>query len=285
MTRNTDSVQEDVLAKILDRKTLRSSNLKRFNLDRSEIPMIRYEELQPEIQRIANGDRTSIFINSTPSHSGTSGWRKKAHGQQFKQELDRRQLLYILLMPVMNLIRAWIRQRQRLILLVRENLNKETPGGLLASPGAHDLITRVNHFKTTFHSRAMYTQILCCLLEREPRSVQSLLPGLRRGINVACFRQLHWRELAGDIESGMLNKEITDPSVKDCMVKILKPNPKHAEFVQNGVWRALCMPHRNDTIGLNLKSNEQAIRILLHNHSQLMAYFEYLPSDPAGVHS
>jgi len=68
ITRNTDSVQEDVLAKILIQNA-DVEYLKRFNLDgatdretfKSKLPMIRYEDLQPEIQRIANGDRSSIL--------------------------------------------------------------------------------------------------------------------------------------------------------------------------------------------------------------------------------
>ena len=68
MTRNADKVQERVLAEILSRNA-EVEYLKRFKLNgatdrkslKSTIPMIKYEDLQPEIQRIANGDRSPIL--------------------------------------------------------------------------------------------------------------------------------------------------------------------------------------------------------------------------------
>lgn len=68
MTRNADAVQETVLAEILSRNA-ETEYLKRFKLDganhretyKSKLPVITYEDLQPEIQRIANGDRSAIL--------------------------------------------------------------------------------------------------------------------------------------------------------------------------------------------------------------------------------
>lgn len=68
MTRNADAVQERVLAEILARNA-ETEYLKRFKLggatDRDTykaiLPVITYEDLQPEIQRIANGDRSAIL--------------------------------------------------------------------------------------------------------------------------------------------------------------------------------------------------------------------------------
>ena len=68
MTRNADAVQERVLAEILARNA-ETEYLKRFNLGgatdretyKSKVPAITYEDLQPEIQRIANGDRSAIL--------------------------------------------------------------------------------------------------------------------------------------------------------------------------------------------------------------------------------
>lgn len=68
MTRNTDPVQENVLAQILARNA-QTEYLKSFNLNgatdretfKSKIPMVTYEDLQPLIQRIADGDRSPIL--------------------------------------------------------------------------------------------------------------------------------------------------------------------------------------------------------------------------------
>ena len=68
MTRNADSVQGRVLAEILGQNA-QTEYLKRFQLNgatardtfKSKVPVVTYEDLQPDIQRIANGDRSPIF--------------------------------------------------------------------------------------------------------------------------------------------------------------------------------------------------------------------------------
>ncbi|KAM3342775.1 hypothetical protein P3S68_027741 [Capsicum galapagoense] len=68
MTRNVDSVQEKVLAEILSGNA-NTEYLQRFKLGgatdrdtfKSKVLLITYEEIQPDIQRIANGDRSPIF--------------------------------------------------------------------------------------------------------------------------------------------------------------------------------------------------------------------------------
>lgn len=68
MTRNPDAVQEKVLDEILTRNA-DTEYLGRYKLGgatdretfKSKIPVVTYEDLQPEIQRIANGDRSPIL--------------------------------------------------------------------------------------------------------------------------------------------------------------------------------------------------------------------------------
>lgn len=68
MTRNPDSVQEKVLGEILSRNS-GTEYLKRFGLNGStdrktfkgKVPVVTYEDLKPEIQRISNGDRSPIL--------------------------------------------------------------------------------------------------------------------------------------------------------------------------------------------------------------------------------
>jgi len=72
VTTNTDAVQQRVLAEILSRN-VNTEYVNRFRLNgatdrdtyKSKIPVVTYEDLQPDIQRIANGDRSPIF-SSTP---------------------------------------------------------------------------------------------------------------------------------------------------------------------------------------------------------------------------
>ncbi|KAK6121540.1 hypothetical protein DH2020_044717 [Rehmannia glutinosa] len=114
MTRNADSVQQDVLTRILTRNA-QTEYLKGFNLDgttdretfKSKIPIVTYDDLQPLIRRIADGDRSPIltaqpiseFINS----SGTSGGEPKLI-PCIKEESDSRLLLWSFLTPLINLM-------------------------------------------------------------------------------------------------------------------------------------------------------------------------------------
>ena len=68
MTRNADAVQERVLSEILSRNA-QTEYLKRFELSgatdretfKSKIPVITYDDVKPDIQRIANGDFSPIL--------------------------------------------------------------------------------------------------------------------------------------------------------------------------------------------------------------------------------
>jgi len=70
VTKNTDSVQERVLTEILTQNA-ETEYLKRFGLNgatdrdtfKSKVPVVTYEDLQPDIQRIANGDSSPILCS------------------------------------------------------------------------------------------------------------------------------------------------------------------------------------------------------------------------------
>lgn len=71
MTRNADAVQEKVLAEILSRNA-QTEYLKRYKLGQAtdrktfkeKVPVITYEDVQSDIQRIANGDKSPILSSS-----------------------------------------------------------------------------------------------------------------------------------------------------------------------------------------------------------------------------
>ncbi|CAL5379039.1 unnamed protein product [Camellia sinensis] len=256
MTRNADQIQEKVLAEILSRNA-ETEYLQRFNLSgatdrntfKSEIPVITYEDLQPEIQRIANGDRSKILsahpISEFLTSSGTSAGERKLM-PTIQEELDRRQLLYSLLMPVMNLYVPGMDKGKGLYFLFVKSETK-TPGGLLARPVLTSYY-KSDHFKTrpydpynvytspneailcpdSFHS--MYTQMLCGLIEHKQvlRVGAVFASGLLRAIR---FLQLNWAQLTHDIRTGTLNPKITNPSIQACMTRILNPDPNLADFI------------------------------------------------------
>ena len=68
VTKNCDAVQERVLAEILGRNA-NTEYLERHRLEgrtdrpsfKSRVPVVTYEDIQPDIQRIANGDFSPIL--------------------------------------------------------------------------------------------------------------------------------------------------------------------------------------------------------------------------------
>ncbi|KAG2704650.1 hypothetical protein I3843_05G013700 [Carya illinoinensis] len=256
MTRNADAVQERILAEILSRNA-ETEYLKRFKLNgatdrktfKSHIPMVTYEDLQHEIQRIANGDRSPILsaqpISEFLTSSGTSAGERKLM-PTIQEELDRRQLLYSLLMPVMNLYVPGLDKGKGLYFLFVKSETR-TPSGLLARPVLTSYY-KSEHFKTRPYDpynvytspdeailcadsfQSMYTQMLCGLIERKQvlRLGAVFASGLLRAIR---FLQLNWNQLAHDIRTGTLSPKITEPAIKDRMVPILKPNPQLADFI------------------------------------------------------
>ncbi|KAK9284580.1 hypothetical protein L1049_023756 [Liquidambar formosana] len=256
MTRNCDAVQEKVLAEILSQNA-ETEYLSRFGLGgstdrdmfKSKVPVVTYEDLQPEIQRIANGDRSPILsahpISEFLTSSGTSAGERKLM-PTIEEELDRRQLLYSLLMPVMNLYVPGLDKGKGLYFLFVKAETK-TPGGLLARPVLTSYYNS-KQFKTRPYDpymvytspneailcvdsfQSMYAQMLCGLYMREEvlRMGAVFASGLVRAIR---FLQLNCQQLAHDISTGTLNPKITNPSIRECMSKILKPNPELSEFI------------------------------------------------------
>ncbi|KAH9622799.1 hypothetical protein KSS87_022277 [Heliosperma pusillum] len=257
MTRNADKVQEKVLGEILSRNA-ETEYLKRYKLGsandkecfKAKLPMVTYEDIQPEIQRIANGDRSPILsshpISEFLTSSGTSAGERKLM-PTIKEELDRRQLLYSLLMPVMNLYVPGLDKGKGLYFLFVKAETK-TPGGLLARPVLTSYY-KSDHFKTRPYDpymvytspneailcpdsyQSMYTQMLCGLYEREKvlRLGAVFASGLLRAIR---FLQLNWQQLASDIRVGSLDPRVTDSAIRACMNGIVRPDPVLADFVE-----------------------------------------------------
>ncbi|KAG5535557.1 hypothetical protein RHGRI_023354 [Rhododendron griersonianum] len=224
-TKNAGAVQERVLREILGRNA-ETEYLGRFGLRGAT-------------------DRETFKSKVPVVTSGTSAGERKLM-PTIHEDLDRRTLLYSLLMPVMNLYVPGLDKGKGLYFLFVKAETK-TPGGLLARPVLTSYY-KSEHFKTrpfdpynvytspneailcadSFQS--MHTQMLCGLIMREEvlRIGAVFASGLVRAIK---FLQLNWKELAEDISSGKLSPRITDPSIKECMGNILKPNPQLAEFI------------------------------------------------------
>ncbi|KFK32769.1 hypothetical protein AALP_AA6G286300 [Arabis alpina] len=257
MTRNVDFVQRKVIREILSRNS-ETEYLKRYGLkgftDRKtfkiKVPVITYEDLKPEIQRIANGDR-SMILSSHPiteflTSSGTSAGERKLM-PTIEEDMDRRQLLYSLLMPVMNLYVPGLDKGKALYFLFVKSESKTT-GGLPARPVLTSYY-KSEHFKRRPYdpynvytspneailcpdsSQSMYTQMLCGLIMRHEvlRLGAVFASGLLRAIG---FLQTNWKELASNISTGTLSSRISDPAIRESMSKILtKPDQELADYI------------------------------------------------------
>ncbi|KAJ0982082.1 hypothetical protein J5N97_010337 [Dioscorea zingiberensis] len=258
MTMNADQIQAKVLSEILSRNA-DTEYLQRFNLGhatdrhtfKSKVPVVTYEDLIPEIQRIANGDRSPILsshpISEFLTSSGTSAGERKLM-PTIEEELDRRQLLYSLLMPVMNLYVPGLDKGKGLYFLFVKSETK-TPGGLTARPvltsyyKSEQFRTRPFDPYNVYTSptaailcadafQSMYAQMLCGLYDRHQvlRVGAVFASGLLRAIR---FLQLHWPQLSHDIATGTLTTQITDLSLRDSLAGILKPNPDLSHFISH----------------------------------------------------
>ncbi|CAA7025280.1 unnamed protein product [Microthlaspi erraticum] len=258
LTSNADQVQRRVLEEILTCNA-DVEYLRRHDLDgrtdretfKNVMPVITYEDIQPEINRIANGDKSPILsskpISEFLTSSGTSGGERKLM-PTIEEELDRRSLLYSLLMPVMSQFVPGLDKGKGMYFLFIKSESK-TPGGLPARPVLTSYY-KSSHFKerpydpyTNYTSpnetilcsdsyQSMYSQMLCGLCQHQEvlRVGAVFASGFIRAIK---FLEKHWTELVRDIRTGTQSSLITDPSVREAVSKILKPSQKLADFVES----------------------------------------------------
>ncbi|KAM0878829.1 hypothetical protein ACQ4PT_034642 [Festuca glaucescens] len=260
-----DSEQERVLAEILGRNA-GAEYLSNCGLDaaaadratfRSKVPVMSYEDLQPYIQRIANGDRSPVLstrpVSEFLTSSGTSAGERKLF-PNVKDELDRRQLLNSLVMPVINRCFPEMAKGGKGLFFLFIMSETKTPSGLVAQPVLTSYY-KSEQFKNGsdgpyYHNtspleailcedafQSMYAQMLCGLCQRHDvlRIGGSFASGLLRAIS---FLQLNFKQLADDIEAGTLTSRVitsrvTDICVRDAVADILRrPDPDLAQFVR-----------------------------------------------------
>lgn len=193
---------------------------------------------------VAGGDEKGVLLVYS---SGTSAGERKMM-PTIEEELERRSLLYSLLMPVMSQSVPNLDQGKGMYFLFIKCESK-TPSGLLARPVLTSYY-KSSHFKerpydpyTNYTSpnetilcpdsyQSMYSQMLCGLCQHSEvlRVGAVFASGFIRAIR---FLEKHWALLCHDLRTGTLNPLITDHSVRDSVMRILKPDPKLADFVES----------------------------------------------------
>ncbi|KAK8562554.1 hypothetical protein V6N13_018864 [Hibiscus sabdariffa] len=268
VTVNAGEVQKRVLSEILSRSAdveyLRRNGLNGCT-DRETfkkvMPVVTYDDLKPDIERIANGDTSPILCSQPISEfltsSGTSGGERKLM-PTIDEELGRRSMLYSLLMPVMSQFVPGLDKGKGMYFLFVKSEAK-TPGGLVARPVLTSYY-KSSYFKdrpndpyTNYTSpnetilcldsyQSMYSQLLCGLCQNEEvvRVGAVFASGFIRAIQ---FLEKHWSLLCRDIRTGTIDSKITDPTVREAVSKLLKPNPELADFVElecsKGSWKGI----------------------------------------------
>eukprot|EP00253_Pinus_taeda_P008998 PITA_08998 len=258
VTRNADEVQVQVLTEILTRNA-DTEYLQRYGLsghtDRDTfkncLPLITYDDIKPEIHRIANGDTSPILsahpISEFLLSTGTSGGQSKLV-PTIEEDLERRALLISLVMPIMNQYMQGLDKGKGMYFHFI-NSESTTPGGLLARCSStrwyksrflnerpydpHRVYTSpLETILSPNTYQSMYCQLLCGLLQNYEvlRMGAIFASGFIRTIR---FLEEHWRQLCVDIKTGILNKEVTDPSVREAVEKLLlNPNPELAQLIE-----------------------------------------------------
>lgn len=256
VTANADQIQKQVLHEILtnnaDVEYLQRHGLK-GHTDRDTfkklIPVITYEDIQSDIKRIVGGD-TSPILCSKPfaeilSSSATSGGQKKLI-PLIKEDIERRILQRSLVFPVMSQFIPNLERGKGLYFFFTRPENK-TPAGLVARPSTTSYY-KSSHFQRrpyflnftspnetilcTDYFQSAYSQLLCGLYQRKKvlRVGATFATGFVRVIR---FLEKHWPLLCKDIRTGILNDQITDPSVREAVVKVFfKPDPELADLVE-----------------------------------------------------
>ncbi|KAJ9171843.1 hypothetical protein P3X46_015152 [Hevea brasiliensis] len=257
LTEKAGKFQESILKEILmqngqteylSKYIKGSQDVKEF---KCHVPVTTYKDIYPYIQRIANGEGTSLIaghpITEMLCSSGTSA-REPKLVPSIAEDLDRRTFIYNLIMPIMNQYISGLDEGKAMCLYFVK-AEKLTPGGL----PVRTVLTsyyKSKHFKCRAHdsfndftspdqailckdsNQSMYCQLLSGLVHRHQvlRIGAVFASALLRAIS---FLEHNWVHLVNDIRSGQVDPMITDPECRSSMSMILSsPNPCLADEIE-----------------------------------------------------
>ncbi|RZC86325.1 hypothetical protein C5167_007510 [Papaver somniferum] len=264
VTTNADEIQKRVLSEILSRNE-HVEYLQRKGLHghtdsetfKKMLPVITYEDLKPDIDRIISNGNTSspsILCNQPISKlfcsSGTSsGVRKRI--PMTEEDAERRYFFRSLVMPIVDQYIPGLDKGKVMYIMITVPQDK-TPGGIGLSYSS-TAFYKTSYFKDGFKNnpynnytcpieaiycedsyQSMYSQVLCGLYQND----QVLRLGAPFGsgmVSIVRFIQENWTSLCNDIRNGRIdNKKITDLLVRKAVSKLLsiKPNPKLANLIE-----------------------------------------------------
>ncbi|RZC53284.1 hypothetical protein C5167_012137 [Papaver somniferum] len=264
VTTNAGEIQNQVLKEILSCNS-QAEYLQRHGLNgctdpdtfKKVVPVIAYENLKPDIDRlVANGNNSPVLcaqrISQFMLSSGTSSGAMKLIPST-EEQAERSWHLWSLIPPVVNQHIPGLNEEKAMqLFFVVAHIT--TPGGIVACPVSTSF-NKSSKFKNLFSNidpyrnytspieaihcedsqQSMYSQLLCGLYQNDLvfRLGCSFGTGFIQAIK---FLQEHWKLFCNDIRNGTIetdHKKITDPSLRNAVMRILKPNPELADFIEN----------------------------------------------------
>ncbi|XP_073157247.1 indole-3-acetic acid-amido synthetase GH3.6-like [Henckelia pumila] len=255
LTQNAAEIQTRVLSEILSRNS-NVEYLKRHGLNghtgaetfKKMVPVVSYDDIEPDIKRIANGDSSPILccepISEFLTSSGTAGGERKLVPMT-GEELRRRASFNNLSKPVMFQCFPGL-DRGKLMYFLFVKPESKTPSGLPAraastsslrnsdlTAGPHNPFTSPRDtLLCQDYFQSMYSQMLCGLCQNKlVLQAGAIFP--TSFIRAIRFLEEHWSLLCDDIRTGSVNSLITDPLVREAVMGILRPDPELADFVES----------------------------------------------------
>ncbi|CAH9128039.1 unnamed protein product [Cuscuta epithymum] len=296
LTKDAGRVQEDTLRRILQENSGTEYLLKWGLSGKTDpesfkacIPIAFHNDLEPYIQRIADGDSSPILttnpITSISLSSGTTQGKPKF--VPFNEELMNSTMqIYKTSFAYRN--RDFPIGNGRALQFIYSSKQFKTKGGLAAGTATTNVYRNEQFSKTMramntpccspnevifgpdFH-QSLYCHLLCGLIFRN--DIQVVSSTFAHSI-VHAFRtfELVWEELCTDIRQGVLSSRITVPSIQAAMSKLLKPDPELADAIYykcKGLsnWYGLIQelfPHTRYIYGIMTGSMEPYLKKLRH---------------------
>ncbi|KAI8023232.1 Jasmonoyl--L-amino acid synthetase JAR4 [Camellia lanceoleosa] len=313
LTKDAERVQKETLQKILEENGS-TEYLKGLNgrTDHESfkdfVPLVTHKDLEPYIQRMVDGDTSPILtgkpITTISLSLGTTQGKPKF--VPFNNDLmESTMQIYKTSFAFRN--REFPIGNGKALQFIYSSKQFKTKGGLAAGTATTNVFSGLQ-FKNTM--KAMRTQ--CCSPDEVifgPDFQQSLYCHLLSGFIywnevqvvsstfahsiVYAFRTFEqvWEELCTDIREGVLTSQITVPSIRTAMSKLLKPNPELADKIHkkcSGLsnWYGLIpelFPNAKYIYGIMTGSMEPYLKKLRHYADEIESSFLSIEPKTVGL--
>ncbi|XWS76903.1 hypothetical protein CRYUN_Cryun01aG0217900 [Craigia yunnanensis] len=256
MTKDAENVQRETLKKILEENGC-AEYLQNLGLNgrtdpesfKACVPFVSHKDLEPYIQRIADGASSPILtgkpITTLSLSSGTTQGKPKF--VPFNDELMETTLQIYRTTYAFRNREFPIENGKTLQFIYGSSKQSKTKGGVIVRTATTNVFRNSQYknamkamqsqccspdeviFGPDFH-QSLYCHLLCGLIFGE--EIQLVSSTFAHSI-VHAFRTFEqvWEELCADLREGVLTSRITFPSVRSAMAKLLKPNPELADLI------------------------------------------------------